>query len=64
MPVQEVPNTQYHHSALPVEEADLKEGKTRLEENKDMPRDHSKGPVEGQKTKTSLSDGGWMSQVA
>lgn len=47
--MQEVPNTQYHHSALPVEEADLnKEGKTGLKRIKDMPRDHSKGPVEGQ----------------
>lgn len=46
--MQEVPNTQYHHSALPVGEADLKEGKTGLKRIKDMPRDHSKGPVEGQ----------------
>lgn len=64
MPMEEVLNTQFHHSALPVEEADLKEGKTGLKRIKDMPRDHSKGPVEGQKTKTSLSGGGWMSQVA
>jgi hypothetical protein len=48
MPIQEVLNTQYHQFSFACEETDLKEAKAGLERMKDMPRDHSKGPVEGQ----------------